>query len=603
MLEGLPHAPQAPAEWSVYIARCADDSLYTGTAKDVAKRLDQHNSGHGAAYTRSHGPVRLVYQEDGLTRSQALVREARIKSQSRQTKELLIDGKLILPAKKRTISKSMIPLLFFLFSLAAPARAVPTFVKEDGVRIASVTLTGSSSVNMAGARFYYVRGSTAVYSALTADGGMSFTEDAGVRLSTYTTPRLDVSSITAVSVMQLTNNTYRMLYSAVGSTGTVFRIYSASSTDGLTWYNDTGTRVDNNGGVGYIGSPSLIKRSNGDWRLYYVANADGGTAQSSRRVFSALSTNQGRDFAAGTQLANLNGQVGDTAAMARTDNTVRLYYTAPLANSTTYSTILSALTTSSDNNGTIFSQESGTRLSTDAATGLLSAPFLVRSTETWRWKLYYNWTPFPLSATPPSVYCATVFAPDPTSLTPNNVLRTAGTQTFKVAGEAFSGGGSGSAPTFTLDQTGGSLTGTSIVRTDDQNISVDFTLASNQGLGYWNLTAVNDNGQTTVLNNAVYIDFAPGTVKLTDNLIRPRLGARTRIDVMTNNSGGMTLKLYTITGRPVATIYDTSNAAQGTTTVYWDGKTAQGGTVASGVYILRTRGQKVDATDKIVVIK
>ena len=79
----------APRKWSVYIVRCMDDSLYTGVAKNVSARVDRHNSGRGAAYTRTRTPVRLLYREDGLTRSEALVREARIKSLPREKKEAL----------------------------------------------------------------------------------------------------------------------------------------------------------------------------------------------------------------------------------------------------------------------------------------------------------------------------------------------------------------------------------------------------------------------------------------------------------------------------------------------------------------------------------
>lgn len=75
--------------WSVYLVRCRDESLYTGIAKDVAARLEKHNSGRGAAYTRSRRPVALLYSEAGLTRSQALVREAEIKSWPRERKARL----------------------------------------------------------------------------------------------------------------------------------------------------------------------------------------------------------------------------------------------------------------------------------------------------------------------------------------------------------------------------------------------------------------------------------------------------------------------------------------------------------------------------------
>jgi putative endonuclease len=79
-------------EWSVYMLRCGDGSLYTGIAKDPAQRLVKHQSGQGAAYTRTHLPVTKVYQEDGFTRSQALIREAQLKRLPRIRKEELISG-------------------------------------------------------------------------------------------------------------------------------------------------------------------------------------------------------------------------------------------------------------------------------------------------------------------------------------------------------------------------------------------------------------------------------------------------------------------------------------------------------------------------------
>lgn len=76
-------------EWSVYIARCGDGSLYTGIAKDVDARLAKHNSGRGAAYTRSRRPVALAYVEPGFTRGKALSREAAIKALPRADKQRL----------------------------------------------------------------------------------------------------------------------------------------------------------------------------------------------------------------------------------------------------------------------------------------------------------------------------------------------------------------------------------------------------------------------------------------------------------------------------------------------------------------------------------
>src|SRR5687767_10521836 len=80
----------APRDWSVYILRCSDGSLYTGASNDVERRLLRHNSGKGGAYTRSRRPVRLAYREDGLTCSAALSREAAIKALTRPQKSALI---------------------------------------------------------------------------------------------------------------------------------------------------------------------------------------------------------------------------------------------------------------------------------------------------------------------------------------------------------------------------------------------------------------------------------------------------------------------------------------------------------------------------------
>lgn len=84
----------------MYIARCADGSLYTGVAKDVKARMAAHNAGRGAAYTRPRRPVRMVYREDGLSRSAALSREAGIKSLDRLAKLSLIKAARRAPATK-----------------------------------------------------------------------------------------------------------------------------------------------------------------------------------------------------------------------------------------------------------------------------------------------------------------------------------------------------------------------------------------------------------------------------------------------------------------------------------------------------------------------
>lgn len=80
------------SSWQVYIARCADGTLYTGIARDVGKRIAEHNAdkGSGANYTRARRPVVLVYQEPAADRSTASKREYQIKQLSRTEKLALV---------------------------------------------------------------------------------------------------------------------------------------------------------------------------------------------------------------------------------------------------------------------------------------------------------------------------------------------------------------------------------------------------------------------------------------------------------------------------------------------------------------------------------
>jgi predicted GIY-YIG superfamily endonuclease len=77
-------------QWSLYILICADGSLYTGITNDLERRLEQHNSGLGAKYTRGRGPVELAYSELHSDRSSASKREYAIKRMSLREKQKLI---------------------------------------------------------------------------------------------------------------------------------------------------------------------------------------------------------------------------------------------------------------------------------------------------------------------------------------------------------------------------------------------------------------------------------------------------------------------------------------------------------------------------------
>lgn len=82
-------------EWTVYILKCKDGTLYTGITNNLTKRLKAHGNGTGARYTRGRGPLKLLYTENHPTKGFALRREAAIKSMGRAEKLKL------LPARKR----------------------------------------------------------------------------------------------------------------------------------------------------------------------------------------------------------------------------------------------------------------------------------------------------------------------------------------------------------------------------------------------------------------------------------------------------------------------------------------------------------------------
>jgi predicted GIY-YIG superfamily endonuclease len=88
--ERKPRLKSPSDRWFVYLLRCADGTLYTGIAKDVTRRCQQHNAGTASRYTRGRLPVKMVYLEDHASRSSALRCEAAIKALSRQQKLTMI---------------------------------------------------------------------------------------------------------------------------------------------------------------------------------------------------------------------------------------------------------------------------------------------------------------------------------------------------------------------------------------------------------------------------------------------------------------------------------------------------------------------------------
>ena len=76
----------------VYVVECDGGTYYTGYTTDVQRRVEEHNNGTGAKYTRGRTPVELVYTEQYDTRSAAMSREYEIKQLSRSEKERLVQN-------------------------------------------------------------------------------------------------------------------------------------------------------------------------------------------------------------------------------------------------------------------------------------------------------------------------------------------------------------------------------------------------------------------------------------------------------------------------------------------------------------------------------
>ena len=85
---------RAEKEWEdmnyTYILKCSDETLYTGWTNDLEKRINAHNAGKGAKYTKNRRPLELAYYEEFATKEEAMSREYAIKQLTRRKKEELI---------------------------------------------------------------------------------------------------------------------------------------------------------------------------------------------------------------------------------------------------------------------------------------------------------------------------------------------------------------------------------------------------------------------------------------------------------------------------------------------------------------------------------
>lgn len=470
--------------------------------------------------------------------------------------------------------------LFFLAlaagGVSSHVAAAPSFTKEAGVRISS-GLPQAFTGAYPDLRMYFIRGN-AVYSSTSSDG-LTWSEESGIRLSTATTPLVNITTITAATLLPLNAGGFRMLYATIDSTG-VYRIMSATSADGLGWANETSTRIIVGTGLLTLTSPRLIELQNGDWKLYYVLG---------NSLFSDRSSDEGLTWSSPAD--NSIGQLmGEIAVSTLTDQQARIVYTssasaAPLE-------IRSARASSAA--GTAgFSVESGVRLSTD--TGFLSFPLLTRSTETFRWRMYYAYRSS--AAAIPQIHSALTITPDVRSVSPSAVLRSDPSAALAITGEIFS-----TAPTVTVTRSGETdITATSVVRADDQSITCAIATL-NKANGNWSVTVTNSDTLAGTLVNGLLVTFGSGDVVLINNILRPRENSPVQIRMRVNEAGQVHVRIYTLEGKLIRTVSDT-DLPVGASVLTWDGRNDDGNVVGSGTYVIKSSGPKLNDVQKIVVIR
>ncbi len=98
--------PAAPDTWFVYVARCSDETLYVGIARDVAARIAAHDAGRGARYTRGRAPLTVLSTRRCGSKGEALRLELALKKLPRAEKLVVARSPRTLARFARTVTAS-----------------------------------------------------------------------------------------------------------------------------------------------------------------------------------------------------------------------------------------------------------------------------------------------------------------------------------------------------------------------------------------------------------------------------------------------------------------------------------------------------------------
>lgn len=139
------------------------------------------------------------------------------------------------------------------------------------------------------------------------------------------------------------------------------------------------------------------------------------------------------------------------------------------------------------------------------------------------------------------------------------------------------------------------------------SVQVSTGLASrfpSAGTVYLEVFATDRMGTLSSMGESNPLNLSSAGAELTayNNLINPLLGQKATIKYAVDAPGHLSVKLYTVTGRLVATLFD-GDAPAGKGTLDWNGQNSAGSVVASGIYVVRAVGPGLKATQKIAVVK
>lgn len=429
---------------------------------------------------------------------------------------------------------------------------------------------------------YFIRDGLTVMSA-TSTNQVDWSIESSTRLQVGSIDALDGSSITSCGIL-IGTDTLRMYYVGISTIGR-YSILSATSTNGTDWTKEPGIRFSTSA---FIDTPRPLPFSSSLTHLFFIADRNGGNSPANFRVFLSSSADRGLTWSSPTML--MNDVAHHVSVTTMTDLSTRLYFSN---NSVPGSTVTTRIHSARSTNGTAFTIESGQRIST-ATNVSLSHPVVIRSTESFRWRMFYNYTQ--AASTAPEAHHALTMTPVVASVSPDSALKNQTSVQFTITGEIFAPN-----PTASFTQGSSSITWFNITQVSDLSLT-GFATPLNAALGLYTLTVTNPDSGFGTLPNAFTVELPPGEVSVLDNMFRPLKGGQASITFLIFEAGHVTLRLYTTSGALVATLLDEYRAA-GSHSVLWNGRNAQGAHVASGLYLLKVTGPNLKSIEKIVVIK